>query len=111
MARRGFCNVTPVRPVWLTLALAGLALAACGPVPVAEAERQCLERAQLSQQPRGAVAVGIGSGGRVSGSVGLTVTSDFIMGRDPSAVYESCVFQKSGEPPSRPLYQHSEWRG
>lgn len=92
------------------LALPGLLLA-CGPIPLDQAERQCFERARLAQQPRGEVAVGLGSGGRTSSSLTLEVTSDFIMGRDPSAVYDSCVYQKSGQPPSRPLYSFPGWKG
>ena len=88
-----------------------LLLAACGPISVADAERQCFERARLAQQPRGEVAVGVGSGGRTAGGLELTVTSDFLMGRDPSAVYESCVVARSGEMPSRPLYERPDWRG
>jgi hypothetical protein len=95
------------------LALIGLPvlLVACGPIPLAQAERQCFERARLAQQPRGEVAFGVGSGGRTASSVKLEVTSDFIMGRDPSAVYDSCVYQKSGQAPSRPLYSFPGWKG
>lgn len=86
-------------------------LAACGPVPLAQAERECFERARLAQQPRGQIGVGIGSGGATAGNVSLTVSSDYLTGRDPSQVYESCVYQKSGQPPSRPLYTRPDWRG
>ena len=88
-----------------------LFLAACGPISVQEAERQCYERARLAQQPRGEVAVGVNSDGKAVGGLELTVTSDYIMGRDPSALYESCVMQKSGALPSRPLYDRPDWRG
>ncbi|NEX47458.1 hypothetical protein [Pseudotabrizicola algicola] len=88
-----------------------LLLLACGPIPVQQAERQCFERARLAQQPRGEIAAGVGSGGRAAGRIKLEVSSDFIMGRDPSAVYDSCVYQKSGQPPSRPLYSFPEWKG
>lgn len=94
----------------LVLALP-LALLACGPIPLPQAERECLQRARLAQQPRGEVAVGVGSNGRARSSLKLEVTSDFIMGRDPSAVYDSCVYQKSGQVPSRPLYSFPEWKG
>ncbi len=87
-----------------------LLLAACGPISVQDAERQCFERARLAQQPRGEVAVGVGSGGRTAGELELTVTSDYLMGRDPAAVYQSCVVAKSGEMPSRPLYERPDWR-
>ncbi|MBN2629362.1 MAG: hypothetical protein JXR75_02340 [Rhodobacteraceae bacterium] len=86
-------------------------LAACGPVPLPEAERQCLDRARLAQQPRGELGVGVGSNGRATASLKLEVTSDYLAGRDPSSVYDSCVFQKSGQVPSRPLYSFPEWKG
>lgn len=86
-------------------------LAGCGPTTLAQAERQCFERARLAQQPRGEVSVGVGSGGRVAGGIELNVSSDYLLGRDPSAVYETCVVSKSGEPPSRPLYARPDWKG
>jgi len=85
-------------------------LAACGPVSRENAEAQCFERARLAQQPRGLIGVGTGTNGP-SARVELTVTSDYVMGRDPSAVYDACVFQKSGEPPSQPLYTRIDWKG
>jgi hypothetical protein len=88
-----------------------LALAACGPMSVQDAERQCFERARLAQQPRGAVSVGVGSDGSTAAGLELNVSSDYLMGKDPSAVYDSCVMSKSGEPPSRPLYARPDWKG
>ncbi|MFN4193932.1 MAG: hypothetical protein ACK4GM_12815 [Tabrizicola sp.] len=93
------------------LPIALLALTACGPMTLAEAERQCFERARLAQQPRGEVSVGVASGGRKAAGVELTVSSDYLLGRDPSDVYESCVMQKAGQPPSRPLYARPDWKG
>ena len=90
--------------------LVPLMLAACGPMTLAEAERQCFERARLAKQPRGEVTVGVGSGGRTSAGLELNLSSDFLTGKDPSAVYESCVMNKAGEPPSRPLYMRPDWR-
>lgn len=78
---------------------------------MAEAERQCYERARLAQQPRGEVTLGVGSGGRRAAGVELEISGDYLLGRDPSAVFESCVMQKTGEPPTRPLYQMPGWRG
>lgn len=86
-------------------------VAACGPIPVEQAERQCLERARLAQQPRGEIGVGVDSTGTARGNFEVTVTSDYIMGRDPSAVYDLCVQQKSGQAPTRPLYSFPEWKG
>jgi hypothetical protein len=86
-------------------------LAACGPMTVQQAERECFERARLAQQPRGEVGFGISSDGRTSTNAEISVSTDFLMGRDPSAVYETCVMSKSGQPPSRPLYQRPDWKG
>ncbi len=86
-------------------------LAACGPISVEDAERQCFDRARLAQQPRGEVAVGVDSNGNAGAGLELTVTSDFLTGRDPAAVYESCVMSKAGQMPSRPLYDRPDWKG
>ncbi len=88
-----------------------LLLLGCGPMTQAEAERQCFERARLAQQPRGTLGVGVGSGGHADGSIELAVSSDFLLGRDPSAIYETCVMARTGEPPSRPLYARPDWKG
>lgn len=94
----------------MSLALAVLLpLLACGPIPVDLAERQCLEPARLAQQPRGSVGVGASSDGRVAGTFELMISSDFIAGRDPADVFNSCVKQKSGQFPSRTLYDQPGW--
>ena len=87
-----------------------LLLSACGPVSLQQAEKACFDRARLAQQPRGEVAVGVNSNGKVGGAIELNVSSDYLQGRDPSAVYDQCVFQKSGMPPSQPLYSRSDWK-
>ena len=93
----------------LGLILLGL-LAACGPVPREVAERNCYERARLAQQPRGEIRAGLGSDGEAAGGFDIAVSSDFLMGRDPAQVYDSCVYQQSGQLPSQPLYSRSDWR-
>jgi hypothetical protein len=70
-----------------------------------------LERARLAQQPRGEVGFGVGTGGRRSTEFSVEVTSDFLTGRDPAAVYDACVRQKAGQAPSRPLFSHPDWTG
>ena len=62
-----------------------ICVSACGPVSLAQAERECLSQARLAEQPRGNV----------------TITSDYLQGRDPSQVYQNCVVRRSGEFPSR----------
>lgn len=85
-----------------------LPLAACGPVPVAQAERSCLEDARLAQRPRGEISIGIGSGGpQVGGHIDLS--SDFILGRDPSDVFDRCVLRRSGQLPVTPLSAQPGW--
>ncbi|NGM47315.1 hypothetical protein G5B31_17395 [Rhodobacter sp. SGA-6-6] len=88
-----------------------LILAACGPVSVQQAERDCYERARLAQQPRGMVKVGAASGGRMAGGLDLSVSSDYLLGKDPSAVFETCVMARSGQAPTRPLYDMPGWKG
>ena len=85
-------------------------LAACGPVSLPQAERVCFERARLAQQPRGTVGLGVNSDGKVGGAFEVNVSSDFLQGRDPSAVYDQCVLQKSGQVPSQPLYSRPDWK-
>lgn len=80
-----------------------LLLAACSPMTVERAERECLHRARLAEAPRGMVKVGAGNGG-ARAVLDLSISSDFILGKDPSAIYDACVYQKSGQPPRQPYY-------
>lgn len=79
-------------------------LAACGPIPLEQAEYECAERARLAQQPRGTVHIGVNSDGGtyLGGEIG--VSSDYLQGRDPAQVYDQCVYQRSGQMPNRPFY-------
>ncbi|MDB6452373.1 hypothetical protein [Falsirhodobacter sp. 20TX0035] len=92
-------------------ALLLLAVAACGPIPREDAEAACFRRAELALHPRGYVEIGTGSGGHTYTGVEINASSDFFMGRDPAAVYQTCVYNKSGEMPTRPLYERPDWRG
>lgn len=90
------------------LTLSGVAclalLAACTPVPLSpeDAARVCEQRARAAQGPTGSVTFGINSrdGARTGAEIGLS--SDFLAGRDPLAVYDQCVRDRSGLPPIRP---------
>ena len=88
-----------------------LLMAACGPMTVQQAERECLARAQLAEKPRGMVKVGGTSAGKAAGGISLQVSTDYILGKDPSAIFETCVMSKSGEAPTRPLYDRPDWKG
>lgn len=78
-----------------------LAVLACGPIPVEQAERACVERARLAEGPKGEIAVGATSDGRAYGRVEIEVSSDYVQGRSPEAVFTSCVITRSGEAPTR----------
>lgn len=86
-----------------------LLLAACAPIPVEEAERQCLDEARAARAPRGEVAVGGGTGG-IGARVSLELSADYLAGRDPADVFDTCVMRRSGNPPSRPLALQPGWR-
>ena len=86
-------------------------LAACGPVPVDQAERACVEQANLARRPRGTVALGVGSGGQAISDVDVTISSDFLLGRDPAQVFDSCVKARSGQFPTRALDDQPGWVG
>lgn len=77
-------------------------LVACGPVSPQRAAQICEERAQAAQGPTGGVTLGASSDGDryVTGEIGLS--SDYLRGRDPMDVYESCVYSRTGQPPIRP---------
>ncbi len=93
-------------------ALLGLAACALAPVriSVAEAERLCMVQALDARAPRTEVGLGIGSHGYRGGFVRVDLSSDQILGRDPSQVFNECVRRRSGQQPTRPLYQQPGWR-
>lgn len=78
-------------------------LVACGPVSPELAARQCEERANAAAGPTGEIGVGISSDGDTRGRIEIGVTSDYLRGRDPYEVYETCVREKTGQAPIRPL--------
>lgn len=89
-------------------------LAACGPVPVDQAERSCLRDARMARAPQTEVELGVGVGGgkpRSYGSVSFEVSGDYLMGRDPADVFAACVRRQSGQQPSVPLYDQPGWQG
>jgi hypothetical protein len=92
-----------MRGAALVVALLTLA-PACAPVPMdpERAAQICEERARGAQGPTGSVTIGVNSqdGPNVGAAIG--VTGDFLRGRDPMQVYESCVFQRTGQSPIRP---------
>jgi hypothetical protein len=79
-----------------------LALTACGPLPLVQAEAQCRLRADQAASPSGSVGIGLGSDGSVETTLSLDITADYLAGRSPADVYNQCVLARSGMPPSRP---------
>ncbi|MCX8508582.1 MAG: hypothetical protein ORN49_06860 [Rhodobacteraceae bacterium] len=100
-----------MRTALAAILVGGFVLTACGPMPVERAESACFQRARLAASPRGTVALGVGSGGRTRAGLSLSISSDYLQGRDPSDVYNACVVQKSGQPPRQPLYTRPDWKG
>lgn len=79
-------------------------LAACqtGPMDPLRAARLCEERARAAQGPTGEVAVGASSSDGPFAALGITLSSDYLRGRDPQEVYRTCVAERTGAEPVRP---------
>jgi len=78
-------------------------LAACATTMTPErAADFCEARARDAQAPTGGVTLGTNSRTGGFASVELGVSSDFVAGRDPLEVYETCVFDRTGAAPIRP---------
>lgn len=91
-----------------------LGVAACGPVPVDQAERICVQDARAATGPHGQIAMGVASDGssiRPVTRIEMSVSSDYVMGRDPSDVFARCVMRRSGQMPTRPLHEQPGWKG
>jgi hypothetical protein len=83
-----------------------LALTACGPVPVAQAERQCrdqvvAEGARLGGAARIGVATGP-EGARIERRMDLDITLGHVPGGAEEA-WRRCVFRNAGQLPTRPF--------
>lgn len=86
----------------LVLPVGVLPLLACaGPMPVAQAEIACLDEAQLAARPRAEATIGAGSGGVRFAGLSVDLSADYLAGRDPERVWQSCVHRRSGHTPSR----------
>lgn len=91
--------------VWPAALIAtALLLAACDVPPPTpeEAALRCEERARAAQGPTGSVAVGANSEDGPYSAVSIGITADYLSGRDPLDVYNSCVIRLTGSAPYRP---------
>lgn len=91
----------PPRPLVLG-ALALLAACDPGPVDPETAARACEARAREAQGPTGGLTVGASSSDGPFAGLSIGVSSDYLGGRDPLEVYESCVVDRTGALPIRP---------
>jgi len=85
------------------LVLLLLPLAACGPMPPGQAADICEERARGAAGPRGEAYMGVTSTGGAATGAKISISSDYLLGRDPQLVYETCVRDLTGQGPVRPL--------
>ena len=92
------------RAAGLVAILAPISLMGCDLPPISpeRAYEICSEEARRAAGPTGSVGLGVGSSG-VTGNFEVTVTDDFIRGRDPQVVYDSCFRRRTGAGPTRPL--------
>ena len=87
------------------IAVALLGLSACsGMTSVRNAEEACAQNADLSDGIRGQVRAGIGTNGP-TGGLSITVTDRILNPTTPEEFYDNCVFQRSGQAPTRTLVQ------
>lgn len=86
------------------LLLAPLLLAACQAVPPdpEQVALACERRAQEAQGPTGSATVGVSSDSGPFTSLSVGLSSDYLQGRDPLEVYDSCVRARTGAAPIRP---------
>lgn len=79
--------------------LAGFA--ACGPIPPERAHERCEQRARDAQGPTGKVAIGVNSNSGAFSNAQIGVSTDFLRGLDPAAVYDECIVNLTGAPATR----------
>lgn len=75
---------------------------ACTPISPERAADRCEERARAAQGPSGSVTVGTNSQSGPFAGASVSISSDFVRGLDPVAVYDRCVYNLTGELPIRP---------
>jgi hypothetical protein len=86
----------------LAILATALLVAACTPMTPERAAERCEERARAAQGPEIDLSIGANSERGLLTSGTLSISADAIRGLDPIAVYESCVFNLTGDAPIRP---------
>ncbi|SHI86882.1 hypothetical protein [Wenxinia saemankumensis] len=85
------------------LLLGLLGLAACGPRPPMTPEAAaayCEGRARAAAGPTGAIAVGVNNRTGFESGISVGLSSDYLAGRDPAAVYVACMQDRTGAIPA-----------
>ena len=88
--------------------IVALTFAGCGQLTVQQAEQRCLLEARQVRNPFAGSEVAVGTGYKAT--IDLTISNDYLNGRDPNDVFRSCVRRKSGQLPTRPVYDQPGWR-
>ncbi|MCF2906597.1 hypothetical protein L0666_16505 [Octadecabacter sp. CECT 8868] len=80
-------------------------LTACAAVPITpeRAAEICEEKARAAQGPTGSASVGANSETGAYSGLEISLSSDFLAGRDPNDVYAECIYDRTGAAPIRPL--------
>ena len=86
-----------------------LAVSGCAYMSVGRAESTCVEDAKAARGPTGTIALGTTSEG-AQGKADVTISSDWVFGRNPEEIYNSCVLRRSGQAPVTPLASQPGWR-
>lgn len=85
------------------LLVASIGLAACSTTESLEsAERKCAREASLADGIGGSIRGGVSTDGP-TGGISLTITDNIFAPKDEIAVYENCVYKRTGKSPSRTL--------
>jgi len=86
----------------MVILLSAVLVTACTPMTPQRAADICEERARAAQGPEIGLKLGANSETGPFASGNISISADAIRGRDPISVYESCVFNLTGEMPIRP---------
>jgi hypothetical protein len=72
-------------------------VAACdrGPVSDARADAICSDRARAAAAPQGRIGLGGGTSG-FTGGISISVSADYLAGRNPDEVYATCFADLTG---------------
>lgn len=85
------------------LIITATGIAACGPISPEKAAERCEERARAAMGPTGEIGVGVSSHEGPKTRLKVEVTTDYLRGRDPFEVYDTCVRNLTGQGPVRPV--------